>query len=75
MSNVAQAPPAASKGVELDSHPLEIIPFFRRWECGPLRDLIYTFIWNCGLGFIFWAIGAMFRASGASLGDRGVSRL
>ena len=34
-------------------HPLEIIPFFRRWPCSPLRDLVYTVIWSClfGLGF------------------------
>jgi sensor histidine kinase YesM len=73
MSTVPQAPPALPKGVELDSHPLEIIPFFRRWECGPWRDLLYTFIWNCGLGFIFWAIAAMFRPSGTSLADLSAS--
>ncbi len=59
--------------MELDSHPLEIIPFFRRWKCGALRDLLYTFIWNCGLGFIFWAIGVMFRPSGTSLADLSAS--
>ena len=34
-------------------HPLEIIPFFRRWPCSPLRDFLYTIIWSClfGLGF------------------------
>jgi sensor histidine kinase YesM len=42
-------------------HPLEVIPFFRRWKCGPARDVVYTFIWNCGLGTIFWLIGGMFR--------------
>ncbi|HEX5128953.1 MAG TPA: histidine kinase [Usitatibacter sp.] len=50
-------------------HPLEIIPFFRRWKCGPVRDVIYTLIWNCGLGVAFWAIGAMFRPRGLELDD------
>jgi signal transduction histidine kinase len=27
-------------------HPLEFIPFFRRWPCSTVRDLIYTFIFN-----------------------------
>jgi signal transduction histidine kinase len=34
-------------------HPLEIIPFFRRWPCSPARDVLYTFIWSCGLGTAF----------------------
>jgi len=42
-------------------HPLESIPFFRRWRGGPLRDVLYTFIWNTGLGILFWAIAGMFR--------------
>ena len=23
-------------------HPLEAIPYFRRWKCGPGRDVLYT---------------------------------
>jgi len=30
------------------------------------RDLLYTFIWNGLLGFIFWAIGGMFRPQNAT---------
>ena len=37
-------------------HPLEIIPYFRRFPHGVVRDLIYTFIWNVGLGVTFWLI-------------------
>ncbi len=40
-------------------HPLEIIPFFRRFPCSPARDLIYTFIWSTGFGLIFYALGAL----------------
>ena len=53
-----------------DFHPLEVIPFFRRWRPGTARDLLYTFIWNCGLGAIFWGIGSMFRPG--SLGLNGL---
>lgn len=41
-------------------HPLQIIPFFRRFECSPLRDVVYTLIWNCMLGLIFSALAVMF---------------
>ncbi|APV52296.1 hypothetical protein BWI17_04880 [Betaproteobacteria bacterium GR16-43] len=37
-------------------HPLEIIPFFRRWPCSVLRDFIYTFIWNCGFAAVFYTL-------------------
>ena len=50
-------------------HPLEIIPVFRRWKCGPWRDLLYTLIWNCGIGTLFWLIGAMFRPKDLGVGD------
>jgi hypothetical protein len=59
----AAALPAACRNAE-DFHPLEVIPFFRRWRPGLARDLLYTFIWNCGLGFIFWGIGMAFRPRG-----------
>jgi len=45
-------------------HPLEVIPYFRRWKCSPIRDVIYTFLWNCLIGTAFWLIGAMFRPRG-----------
>jgi len=37
-------------------HPLEIFPVFRRFQPGPVRDIAYTFLWNAGLGFVFWLI-------------------
>ena len=27
-------------------HPLELIPYFRRWPSSAARNLLYTFIWN-----------------------------
>ena len=52
MGRMDSSPPAAG------SHPLEMIPFFRRFPCSPARDLLYTFIWNCGLGTAFWLMNA-----------------
>jgi sensor histidine kinase YesM len=52
--------PASDPGVRPqrhgDYHPLEIIPVFRRFAPGPVRDIAYTFIWNAALGWIFWLI-------------------
>lgn len=49
-------------------HPLEVIPYFRRWPCSIQRDLLYTFIWNCAFGAFFLAMNLMFSAQKASLG-------
>lgn len=38
-------------------HPLEIIPFFRRWKYSLGRDIVYTFIWNGLIGLAFTLIG------------------
>ena len=63
------APAATDFDRRLDHfHPLEIIPYFRRWEHGPIRDVVYTFIWNCGIGFAFWLIGGAFRPKALELG-------
>lgn len=40
-------------------HPLEIIPFFRRWPHSHLRELLYTFIWNGLIGLAFSLVGAV----------------
>jgi signal transduction histidine kinase len=31
-------------------HPLETFALFRRWRPSPLRDLVYTLVWNCLIG-------------------------
>ena len=42
------------------SHPLEMMPLFRRWPCSPWRDLLYTGIWNTLLALIMVALGLVF---------------
>jgi LytS/YehU family sensor histidine kinase len=41
------------------AHPLETIPYFRRWERGPWRDLAYTLVWNTGFCAIFLAVNTV----------------
>ena len=50
-----------------DYHPLEIIPYFRRFRPTLGRDLIYTFIWNCLLGWSFWLVAVMMHARNFTL--------
>ena len=50
-------------------HPLELIPFFRRWRCSPLRDVLYTLIWNCLIGAAFLLIGSATKARLPTLDD------
>ena len=40
-------------------HPLELIPFFRRWPCSLGRDLIYTVIFSTSLSVIFILLSLM----------------
>jgi len=68
-------PESRASRTPADFHPLEIIPYFRRWPAGARRDALYTLIWSSGLGVIFWAIGAMFRPSSATLADLGMNVL
>jgi len=37
------------------AHPLELIPFFRRWPPSRLRDWLYTIIWSSAMGVGFTA--------------------
>jgi hypothetical protein len=53
-------------------HPLEIFGYFRRWKPGTARDILYTFIWNCLLGFLFLLIAASFRPSVMSASGVGI---
>ena len=63
----AASPPRPARSNLENFHPLEVIPFFRRWKCGPVRDLLYTLIWNCGLGTLFWLLGGLFRPGAMAL--------
>lgn len=42
------------------SHPLDMIPLFRRWPCSPLRDVLYTGIWNSMLALVLVIAGRLF---------------
>jgi sensor histidine kinase YesM len=54
-TKTSTAAPEADCGRETgDYHPLEIIPVFRRFKPGIVRDVIYTFIWSAVLGIAFW---------------------
>jgi sensor histidine kinase YesM len=55
MATTAPPPPELR-----DVHPLEIIPYFRRWPCGPVRDLVYTFLFNALLGAVFTALALLY---------------
>ena len=54
------APMASNPGCDFDGnrHPLELIPFFRRFRPSPARDLIYTLIWSAVLGTLFLLIAS-----------------
>ncbi|MGZ5084026.1 MAG: sensor histidine kinase [Usitatibacter sp.] len=40
-------------------HPLELIPFFRRFPASFGRDFLYTFIWSGLIGAVFYVLNAM----------------
>jgi signal transduction histidine kinase len=61
-----------SEGVRRSWHPLEIFPFFTRWSPGPLRDFIYSFIWNALMAAVFIAFAALFT-EGVGLGRQSVA--
>ncbi len=47
-------------------HPLEVVPFFRRFRPSLARDLVYTLVWNC-------ALGAVYLAGRYAMGSRGIT--
>lgn len=44
------------------SHPLELIPLFRRWPRTPLRNLLYTGIWSSMIGSALAVTQTMFTS-------------
>jgi two-component sensor histidine kinase len=40
-------------------HPLEVIPFFRRWPRSMPRDVLYTAIWSTLFGVGFYLVGSV----------------
>ena len=45
------------------THPLEMIPLFRRWPRGPRRDVVYTLIWNTLFALFFTCLGLLFDSN------------
>ena len=39
-------------------HPLELLPYFRRWQPGLTRDLVYTGVLGTGFGLLFFGLYA-----------------
>jgi signal transduction histidine kinase len=50
-------PPARMADVQW--HPLELIPFFRRFPCSFGRNFLYTFIWSSLFGFAFYVMNSL----------------
>ncbi len=52
--------PQSSRSAYLsqDFHPLELIPFFRRFPCSFARNFLYTFIWSSLFGLAFYLVNA-----------------
>src|SRR6267378_1523792 len=44
--------------MHLQWHPLELIPFFRRFPCTFGRNFLYTFIWSSLIGVVFYVMNA-----------------
>lgn len=48
------------------AHPLELIPFFRRWPASLPRNVLYTVIWSSGMGVVLTALEMLvFRRDGS----------
>ncbi len=58
--------PCAPGTVREDFHPMEAIPFFRRYPPGPLRNVLYTFLFNALIGTAFWVVAMMDNGSNRS---------
>ncbi|MGI4721219.1 MAG: sensor histidine kinase [Janthinobacterium lividum] len=50
------------------SHPLELIPLFRRWPSSPSRNIAYTAIWSSLIGLGLTVTQEMFGRSDISFG-------
>src|SRR6266850_2949505 len=59
MDAMDKSPAAMVPFVREHFHPLEIIPFFRRFPYSFGRDFLYPFIWSSLIGVVFYALNAM----------------
>ena len=68
MSTIRETSPSCAPGtVREDFHPMEAIPFFRRFPPGPLRNVLYTFLFNGIVGTAFWVVAMMDNDSNRNL--------
>ena len=58
---------SSSRDSRDDFHPLEIIPYFRRFPRTITRDIVYTFIWSSLFGITFYLIGSLSSGGRQSL--------
>jgi signal transduction histidine kinase len=56
-------------------HPLEIIPYFRRWPRSAGRDLLYTFLWSSLFGLAMFAVSIVTSATVPSMRVLGIQML
>ncbi|MBJ7310451.1 sensor histidine kinase [Rugamonas sp. CCM 8940] len=47
---------------DVSTHPLDLLPLFRRWPSSPLRDLLYTALWNCCIALVLTLVNKAFTA-------------
>ncbi|MES2757318.1 MAG: histidine kinase [Pseudomonadota bacterium] len=48
------------------SHPLDLIPLFRRWPPSHVRNFVYTGVWNTMIAVFLTGAGMMFVRNGGS---------
>src|SRR5258705_12781400 len=53
-----QTPPPA-RMMDVQWHPLELIPFFRRFPNSFGRNFLYTFIWSTLFGLAFYVMNSL----------------
>lgn len=51
------------------SHPLDLIPVFRRWPRSPLRNLVYTGLWNTLIALFLTGASLLFDSRGKGFLD------
>ena len=52
-------PNPSADAVDVQYHPLELIPFFRRFPCSFGRNFLYTFIWSSLFGLAFYVMNSL----------------
>ncbi|HEU4846312.1 MAG TPA: sensor histidine kinase [Burkholderiaceae bacterium] len=62
-------PVSARAELTVSPHPLDAIALFRRCPASPLRNFVYTGLWNAGLALCLAALSTMFSAGRASFAD------